>query len=401
MDPRTRQIYYYNSVTGQTQWSRPMEMGPAPLGTGYFGRGAAGSTQQEDLMAKTKEWMKRPARVQAAHLNPKKFQRIEGSNEYNLWYHRYVGDQWRAGLGKEPAETRCVAEKDSGLTAADSSTEGAPFCVHFARGMCWKGKDCTFLHRIPTAVDDANVDPSTDVFGRERHAGHRDDMGGVGSFNDDCRTLYVGKLSCPAGEDTQEVVFRHFSEWGEVENINVIKRLKVAFVRYRLRSNAEFAKEAMANQALDNNEVLNIRWAMDDPNPVAAQGSARANEDAAIAAMQAHGVQVTGGPDELPDAPAAGAAAGGGGAGGGAAGATLSLEDGAAAVRGREDDGAAGDEGRAKRSRVEGDGEDAGEIEQIPHVPPIAALGGSVAALAKSVAQAEAAAPAEAGDSGS
>ena len=39
-----------------------------------------------------------------------------------------------------------------------------------------------------------------------------------------------------------------------------------AFVRYRHRANAEFAKEAMLGQALEHNEILNVKWAADDPN---------------------------------------------------------------------------------------------------------------------------------------
>ena len=34
IDPSTYQIYYYNQTTGQTQWERPVEMGPAPHATG-------------------------------------------------------------------------------------------------------------------------------------------------------------------------------------------------------------------------------------------------------------------------------------------------------------------------------------------------------------------------------
>jgi hypothetical protein len=33
-----------------------------------------------------------------------------------------------------------------------------------------------------------------DVFGRDRHVNHRDDMSGIGSINSPSRTLYVGKL---------------------------------------------------------------------------------------------------------------------------------------------------------------------------------------------------------------
>ncbi len=34
IDPNTYQIYYYNKVTGVTQWERPAELGPAPHATG-------------------------------------------------------------------------------------------------------------------------------------------------------------------------------------------------------------------------------------------------------------------------------------------------------------------------------------------------------------------------------
>ena len=30
---------------------------------------------------------------------------------------------------------------------------------------------------------------------------------------------------------------------------------------------AQFAKEAMACQSMDNDEILNVRWATEDPNP--------------------------------------------------------------------------------------------------------------------------------------
>lgn len=33
LDPATSKIYYYNAVSGATQWERPAEMGAAPHGT--------------------------------------------------------------------------------------------------------------------------------------------------------------------------------------------------------------------------------------------------------------------------------------------------------------------------------------------------------------------------------
>ena len=44
VDPDTKHMYYVNTMTGHTQWERPAAMGPAPHETGWFGRGAAGST---------------------------------------------------------------------------------------------------------------------------------------------------------------------------------------------------------------------------------------------------------------------------------------------------------------------------------------------------------------------
>lgn len=43
----------------------------------------------------------------------------------------------------------------------------------------------------------------------------------------------------------------------------------VAFVTYVSELSAQFAKEAMACQSLDNDEILNVRWATEDPNPTA------------------------------------------------------------------------------------------------------------------------------------
>ena len=50
----------------------------------------------------------------------------------------------------------CLCCCDHGVRQADTvhSKERAYFCLHFARGMCCRGVECTFYHRIPTAEDD-------------------------------------------------------------------------------------------------------------------------------------------------------------------------------------------------------------------------------------------------------
>jgi len=112
-------------------------------------------------------------------------------------------------------------------------------------------------------------DSSKDCFARDKFADYRDDMGGVGSFNRQNRTLYVGRIKETGnGQETEEVINRHFKEWGVVERVKILQYRSVAFVTYVSEFHAQFAKEAMACQSLDNDEILNVRWATEDPNPV-------------------------------------------------------------------------------------------------------------------------------------
>lgn len=109
-------------------------------------------------------------------------------------------------------------------------------------------------------------------------------MGGVGSFMRQNRTLYVGRIHVT--DDIEEVVARHFAEWGQIDRTRVLTSRGVAFVTYTNEANSQFAKEAMAHQALDHNEVLNVRWATVDPNPMAQKREARKIEEQAAEAVR-------------------------------------------------------------------------------------------------------------------
>jgi RNA recognition motif-containing protein len=126
--------------------------------------------------------------------------------------------------------------------------------------------------------------PNVDCFGRDKHADYRDDMGGVGSFMRQNLTLYIGRIHVT--DDIEEVVARHFSEWGDIERIRILNSRGVAFVTYMNEVNAQFAKEAMAHQSLDHNEILNIRWATQDPNPLAMAREKRRLEEQAAEAIR-------------------------------------------------------------------------------------------------------------------
>lgn len=60
----------------------------------------------------------------------------------------------------------------------------------------------------------------------------------------------------------------------------------VAFITYSNEANAQFAKEAMAHQSLDHSEILNVRWATADPNPMAQRREARSIEEQAAEAVR-------------------------------------------------------------------------------------------------------------------
>lgn len=345
-DPHRRQIYYYNSITAETTWDRPPELAPS-LASGHYGRSS--STAHNEIVSKNREWLKHPARKQAEFDATKVGGYTEGENDYNIWYGKFHGDQWRGKPGQlartDPAPSRCIPETDAGHTKASGrgitsihSNERAYFCIHFARGACHLGPECGYYHHIPSGEDEAVMEAGRDCFGRERHKEHRDDMAGVGTFASDCRTLYVGGIkmrkagsvsssssagagagsasSAASRDATEDVVRANFAAFGEIESINVISRKAIAFVRYRYRVNAEFALVAMSNQSLleprqlsgagsgtgtstttsgtiNNGEVLMVRWAYDDPNPVAQQAALRSDIDAFAAAVVAKGHSVT------------------------------------------------------------------------------------------------------------
>ena len=117
---------------------------------------------------------------------------------------------------KVKAQTRCNIKRDAGLTRANST--GVKYCcLFFARGCCPYGWECEYLHSLPD-TENPPADSSKDTFARDKFADYRDDMGGVGSFNRQNRTLYVGRIKeTGSGLETEEIVRRHFKEWGEIE----------------------------------------------------------------------------------------------------------------------------------------------------------------------------------------
>ncbi|KAF9556058.1 hypothetical protein CPC08DRAFT_765525 [Agrocybe pediades] len=229
----------------------------------------------------------RPARKQVKPGDVVKTETVQTGKEYNIWYNKWAGgDREDSYSNKTKSQTRCSIKKDCGLTRAN--TTGMQYiCLFFARGCCPYGWECEYRHTLPDASDTL-PDSSKDCFARDKFADYRDDMGGVGSFNRQNRTLYVGRIKeTGTGPETEEVVARHFREWGTIERIRVLQYRSVAFVTYVSEFNAQFAKEAMACQSLDNDEILNVRWATEDPNPVMKVVEKRRLEDMGQEAIKA------------------------------------------------------------------------------------------------------------------
>jgi hypothetical protein len=232
---------------------------PPPIYTGHVyppDEGSSAPFMDRNLL-------KRPARKQVNSMTYVEDHASDGQ-DYNIWYHKRPGYRRENFDDRENPATRCNILNDAGKNKA---AKNAPFCVYFAQGRCALGPDCSFHHRLPTYEDEARMDLAHDVFGRERFSTDREDMGGVGNFSRENRTLYIGCIKVTG--NTEEIVKKHFEEWGPIEYVRIIHTKSIAFVRYFLRATAEFAKEAMNNQALDHGEVINLRWATEDSNPTA------------------------------------------------------------------------------------------------------------------------------------
>ncbi|RDX57183.1 hypothetical protein OH76DRAFT_1424846 [Lentinus brumalis] len=229
----------------------------------------------------------KPARKQVKPGDVEKKEAPQTGKEYNIWYNKWAGgDREDSYSNKTKSQTRCNIKRDAGLTRAN--TTGVKYCcLFFARGCCPYGWECEYLHMLPDAST-ALPDTSKDCFARDKFSDYRDDMGGVGSFQRQNRTLYIGRIKeTGTGPETEEVVRRHFKEWGEIEKIRVLQYRSVAFVTYVSEFSAQFAKEAMACQSLDNDEILNVRWATEDPNPTSKVAEKRRLEDMGREAIQA------------------------------------------------------------------------------------------------------------------
>lgn len=69
--------------------------------------------------------------------------------------------------------------------------------------------------------------------------------------------------------------------------MQLLQYRSVAFVTYVHECHAQFAKESMACQSMDNDEIMNVRWATEDPNPETKVSEKRRLEEIGAEAVRA------------------------------------------------------------------------------------------------------------------
>ena len=239
-------------------------------------------------------------------VGPSRERAFDSNTRANAWY----GASASRGGGRRQqpeAMTRCDAVLDSGRTRGDDREETS-VCLHFARGRCSAGGECAFLHRLPTAADDARASLTHDVFGRDRHATHCADNGGVGSFsstNDATLFAYYGGAFPPRARRGARSRRRpaDFLEWGPVSGVRVVPTKCVASrhvraqVRRRVRQGGDGGPDAAASGRDDaareakprtrgtRKRVLSVRWANADHRTPRPAPPRPAREETAVDAV--------------------------------------------------------------------------------------------------------------------
>ena len=96
-------------------------------------------------------------------------------------------------------------------------------------------------------------------------------MTGVGVFSEENRSLvvseYKGLVNTTSDnyvKSIYELLFRHFSVFGTIQDIVILQYKGSAIISYIHRCMAELAKEALMLRGLDDNEILTIRWATEE-----------------------------------------------------------------------------------------------------------------------------------------
>ena len=103
---------------------------------------------------------------------------------------------------------------------------------YVCRGICHKGKDCDYLHQLPTEYHEQLLtsDHTVDIFGRDKLAGSNMGTKGVGTYERESKTLYVhyggaGHLGAP--------VIRQLLQVSQEDNMQTVRGNLYAFAGWK------------------------------------------------------------------------------------------------------------------------------------------------------------------------
>jgi len=172
--------------------------------------------------------------------------------------------------------SRCWPESDAAPTAGDT-LGGSWICLDWANGRCSRGKACEARHQLPTQSDEQRLVYSADgqthdIFGRERGRAAI-----VSSAFDptSSQTIHIESGLPGATQRERRQNMDAFSEWGQVVKTWVLATPGSGFVKFKWRSSAQFAMEAMQRRPLlmDGVTPMVLSWAQTDPSLVQAAQS--------------------------------------------------------------------------------------------------------------------------------
>lgn len=291
-DIETNKSIYFNPYLQQCLWELPLGANLESNINTEIDVNIKEKSNTEILNEKNKEsnneYLKKPARQQISPDEKKETSYIEGNYDYNIWYNKYLSEGRKEDKSLIISNYKLNVKIDSGYTKADLTNikDGSYFCIFYAKGCCSLGVNCKYYHRIPTLEECKLIENMKDIFGRPRHATHRLDMSGVGTFTQDCKTLYLTNMKLIFGnkkllipktnksfnennnyiKEIMKLIYKNFNEFGVIEDIHIVESKQCAFLKFAHRCMAEFAKEAMTNQCLIGNEAVVIKWANEEPD---------------------------------------------------------------------------------------------------------------------------------------
>ncbi|KAL0236737.1 hypothetical protein PCE1_000135 [Barthelona sp. PCE] len=201
-----------------------------------------------------------PQQIQASDLESTQQVEAEG-HAYNIWTNRWIKHDWNPSSNKVFVNEYCLnLETDCGCTEGFKRRGQRFLCINFARGRCYKGDKCTYLHYPPFASFFTRIPRERDVFGRRRHLEDADIASAVGSMRRDCKTVAFINIDTKNKSFTDKLV-RFCSKFAAIVGYTMNTELGVMFLTAESRIQAEFLKVAVRGQKLPTTKfIIEARW---------------------------------------------------------------------------------------------------------------------------------------------